>query len=170
MGDGNFEIGILDRQRDDDERTCAAIRCCASIRRPGIVPDWFSAENAAGKEIYIRPLVCRWTFVGLILVDDIDQVTVEDMKAQVAACRWWLKPPIATVRVGEDAPSLSRGSNPRLAQQVEGPGSAGYHYGRLAGFTNRKDEHWTIVPVDIPGSKWWKRRDKPPAMPERVLP
>jgi len=31
-----------------------------------------------------------------------------------------------------------------------GPGSAGYqHYGRLAGFTNRKDEHWTIVPVDI---------------------
>jgi len=22
---------------------------------------------------------------------------------------------------------------------------------------------WTIVPVDIPGSKWWKQRDKPPA-------
>jgi len=40
--------------------------------------------------------------------------------------------------------------------------------GRLAGFTNRRTER-TIVPVDIPGSKWWKHGDKPPAMPSASL-
>jgi len=43
------------------------------------------------------------------------------------------------------APSLSREESNRRRfwrSRWEGPGSAGYqHYGRLAGFTNRKDEH-----------------------------
>jgi len=108
-----------------------------------------------------------------VLVDDIDQVTVEDMKAQglqPAAvvetshrnCQAWVK----------IAPSLSReeAGGEFWRSRWEGPGSAGYqHYGRLAGFTNRKDNTWTIVPVDIPGSKWWKQRDKPP-MPSASLP
>jgi len=46
--------------------------------------------------------------------------------------------------VGEDRSSLSRGATGGefWRSRWEGPGSAGYqHYGRLAGFTNRKDEH-----------------------------
>jgi len=59
---------------------------------------FLKSENAAGK-VYVRPALSGERSQGLVLVDDIDQVTVEDMKAQ-GLQPLWLKPPIATVRRG----------------------------------------------------------------------
>jgi len=42
---------------------------------------FLKVRECRGKEIYIRPAPCLMDGPGL-LVDDIDQVTVEDMKAQ----------------------------------------------------------------------------------------
>jgi len=119
-----------------------------------------------------RPFVERSQ--GLVLVDDIDQVTVEDMKAQglqPAAvvetshrnCQAW---------VNRSFPQ-PRGSGQRRfwRSRWEGRGSAGYqHYGRLAGFTNRKDEHLDDRTGRYPWVKVVEARDKPPAMPSASLP
>jgi hypothetical protein len=155
-GNGEFEIGILDRNHPDPskamtERTWRRdqiLRFDPQTRHCPVI-GFLKGENVRGKEIYIRPArLSDGRSQGLILVDDIDQVTIEDMKTQGLQpavvietshrnCQAWLK----------IAPSLSREESTQaakiLAQQVGGDrGSAGYqHYGRLAGFTNRKDEH-----------------------------
>lgn len=155
-GNGEFEIGILDRRADDPKKAMTE-RCWTSEQILRYDPErkkypaisFLASENAAGKEIYVRPArLSGERTQGLVLVDDIDQVTVEEMKAQglhPAAvietshrnCQAWVK----------IAPSLSRDESTQvaklLARQVGGDrGSAGFqHYGRLAGFTNRKDEH-----------------------------
>jgi len=99
-----------------------------------------------------------------VLVDDIDQVTVEDMKAQglqPAAvvetshrnCQAWVK-----------SPSLSREeSNRRLAQQVGGDRAV-----PVISIMGGSRDSPTARTLDdrtgrYPGSKWWKQRDKPPA-------
>ncbi|MDZ8260596.1 MAG: DNA-primase RepB domain-containing protein [Nostoc sp. ChiQUE01b] len=86
---------------------------------------------------------------GLVLIDDIDPVTVEDLKDKGLApavvietsyknCQAWIrasKEPIER----ETATHLAK----LLTREAGGdPGSASYqHYGRLAGFTNRKPDH-----------------------------
>jgi hypothetical protein len=155
-GNGEFEIGILDRNHPEPakamtERSWSRDQILCYDPEKGKYPilGFLASENAAGKEIYVRPARLSGDRTqGLILVDDIDQVTVEEMKAkglQPAVvietshrnCQAWVK----------IAPSLSRDEASQaaklLARQVGADrGSAGFqHYGRLAGFTNRKDEH-----------------------------
>lgn len=155
-GNGEFEIGILDRRADDPKKamterswTSEQILRYDPERKKYPIISFLASENAAGKEIYIRPARLPGERTqGLVLVDDIDQVTVEEMKSQglyPAAvvetshrnCQAWVK--IAPALSREEATQVAK----LLARQVGADrGSAGFqHYGRLAGFTNRKDEH-----------------------------
>lgn len=155
-GNGEFEIGILDRRAEDPKKamtertwTSDQILRYDPERKKYPIVGFLASENAAGKEIYVRPARLPGDRTqGLILVDDIDQVTVEEMKSQglqPAAvietshrnCQAWVK--IAPFLSRDEASNAAK----LLARQVGADrGSAGFqHYGRLAGFTNRKDEH-----------------------------
>jgi len=52
------------------------------------------------REIYVRPALCPAKAISGWWVDDIDQVTVEDMKAQGLQPAAVVETPIATVRRG----------------------------------------------------------------------
>jgi len=140
MGAERYDVGVYDRANDDmllrREWTPAQIE--ASI-------GWFRGMNANGRDIYIRPTGSS----GLYLIDDVPAATVERMRAEGYA-------PAAVVETSpgnhqawvrvSDAP-LSKGEGTAvaraLAERFGGDlSSANWrHMGRLAGFTNRKEEH-----------------------------
>lgn len=109
---------------------------------------WLKRENAKGADIYIRPhpeAAQRY-----VLVDDIDEATAEEMTdngVKVAAvietspknCQAWVRLPDGTT------PTVVTTAARILAQQYDAdPNSADWrHFGRLAGFTNRKPEYTT---------------------------
>lgn len=106
---------------------------------------WLKRMNAQGNDIYIRPHAEERH--GLVLVDDIDGVTVETMADDglQAACVVETSPKNlqAWVRV-ENAPTGQiRAEIGRICVERYGAdaGCVGHHYGRLAGMTNRKPEH-----------------------------
>lgn len=110
---------------------------------------WLKRENAKGADIYVRPAGDQNN--GIILVDDINQKNLNIMKnkgfepatvvetspfnyqAWIRLSQSPLDPKFAT--------ALSKG----IANCFEAdPNSADWrHFGRLAGFTNRKPEHKT---------------------------
>lgn len=106
---------------------------------------WLKRMNAQGQDIYIRPEGS----VGLILLDDLDQpaitrlthdglapaVVVETSPGNYQAWLRVTQEPIAT----ELATMVAK----ILAERYGGdPASADWrHFGRLAGFTNRKPKH-----------------------------
>lgn len=136
-----FEIGIRDQDTMEMmHRDMSENQVIASI-------PWLKRMNSQGNDIYIRP--GREEQCSLILIDDIDGDKIEKMKARGVspACvvqtshknlQAWIsvgkKPMVESQR--KDLAKL-------LAKEMEGdPASAdAYHYGRLAGFTNRKPEH-----------------------------
>lgn len=107
---------------------------------------WLQRMNAQGNDIYIRP--DKEERNGLILVDDLEGINVEEMKENghkpfltVETSPHNIQ---AWVRVGKDVPGPLRSEIGRiLAQKYDGdPNSTdSRHYGRLAGFTNRKKKY-----------------------------
>jgi hypothetical protein len=106
--------------------------------------DWLRLQNLKGRNIYIRPKGEH----PLTLLDDLNIETIEKMK------REGFHPAVvvetsagnfqAWVNHGEDLP---KGVSTRAAKVLANrfgadPSSADWrHFGRLAGFTNRKEQH-----------------------------
>ncbi len=140
MGAERYDVGVYDRRNDAmllrREWTPAQVE--ASV-------GWFKVMNAQGRDIYIRPSGSS----GLYIVDDVPAGTVERMRAEGYA-------PAAVVETSpgnhqawvrvSDAP-LSQGEGTAVARALAARfggdmSSANWrHMGRLAGFTNRKEEH-----------------------------
>jgi hypothetical protein len=102
--------------------------------------------NFEGNHIYSRPVTNRH-----ILVDDLDQDALDQMKldglehavaVQTSKANYqaWV-----TVSETEISREIASAAAKILAQRYDGdPCSAGYsHLGRLPGFTNRKEIHWS---------------------------
>lgn len=109
---------------------------------------WLKRMNAQGNDIYIRP--AEQARHGLVLVDDLSSDDLDAMKQEgrepAAIIETSPKNYQAWVKVAQDAPAGHRGVIAReLARKYDAdPASAdSRHYGRLAGFTNRKDKHTT---------------------------
>ncbi len=105
---------------------------------------WLKHQNLDGRNVYIRPKGEH----NLSLVDDLTSVSVEQMKAtgftpalivQTSPGNFqaWLKHPATLPR------DLSTAAARELATKFEGDrGAADWrHFGRLAGFTNRKEKY-----------------------------
>lgn len=107
---------------------------------------WLKRMNAQGNDIYIRP--AEQARHGLVLVDDLSIDDLDAMKQEgrepAAIIETSPKNYQAWVKVAQDAPAGHRGVIARkLAREYDAdPASAdSRHYGRLAGFTNRKDKY-----------------------------
>jgi len=138
MGCDRYELGVRDPQRGMMTRQGTAGELEASV-------GWLRAMNARGADIFVRPAEAG----GLILVDDLGREALTRMRADGFA------PAVVTETSAENHQAwvrLSDGPVARdiateaarvLAQRYGGdPRSADVgHYGRLAGFTNRKGEH-----------------------------
>lgn len=107
---------------------------------------WLSRQNARGEDVYIRP----WpeTPHSLILLDDVtpDIIAALTASGYAPACEIETSPGNyqAWVNLGEPMSREARTEAARLLQRRFGgdPASAdGLHYGRLAGFTNRKPKY-----------------------------
>jgi hypothetical protein len=138
MAAAMFEVGVFDPEsermilRTWDERTVVK-----SI-------SWLRFENLKGRNIYIRPAGTH----GLSLVDDLTAVSVHRMKAggfapavvvETSPCNFqaWLQHGAILDK------TLSTAVAKALAKKFDGDlGSADWrHFGRLAGFTNRKKKY-----------------------------
>lgn len=141
MGCARFEIGVKnDKGMMNREYTAEEI-----IKA---VP-WLKRMNAQGNDIYIRP--ARDEQSALVLLDDLEPITLEEMQEQGLApaaiietshrnCQAWVKlgkETLTDALRAEIAKKLAKdwGADPASAESR--------HYGRLAGFTNRKEKHLT---------------------------
>lgn len=107
---------------------------------------WLKRMNAQGNDIYIRPV--KEENHGLILLDDLDVFAIEVMKEsgkELAVIvetspknfQAWLKLPSNV-----DANQRKEIARELAKEHEADPNSAdATHYGRLAGFTNRKDKY-----------------------------
>jgi len=140
MGAERYDIGVYDRANDDMllRREWAPAQIEASI-------GWFRGMNANGRDIYIRPTGSS----GLYLIDDVPAATVERMRAEgfTPAAVVETSPGNfqAWVRVSDTPLSTEEGTAVArdLATRYGGDMSSANwrHMGRLAGFTNQKEEH-----------------------------
>lgn len=161
MGGTEFEIGIFDRAEEKmRNRTWSKdeiLQYDPNTQKAKIV-NWLKLQNQQGKDIYIRLKELDGKQQGLILLDDIEGVTIEEMKdaglAPAVVVETSHKNLQAWVRVShgllerDEASTVSK----LLAKQWGGDkGSAGFqHYGRLAGFSNRKEEHRDVYSGKYP--------------------
>jgi hypothetical protein len=141
MGCRKFEVGIRDQVTG---KMMNRQWSRAEIEKS--VP-WLKRMNARGNDIYVRPAQSEKH--ALILVDDVDGVTVAEMKARGhhPACVVETSPKNLQAWLKIDDVALSERLRATIAQEVAqmygaDPASAdARHYGRLSGFTNRKDQH-----------------------------
>ncbi len=139
MGCTSYEIGVLDAAQG---LMLLRTWTVAELEH-GIA--WLKRVNAHGHDIYIRPAGS----VGLILLDDLDQAAIARLTHD------GLQPAVvvetspgnyqAWLRVAEQpiAPEQATMVARILVERYGGdPASADWrHFGRLAGFTNRKPKH-----------------------------
>lgn len=138
MGCERYEIGVKATQGGMMQRTWSASEFAHGIA-------WLKRVNAQGHDIYIRPAGS----VGLILADDLDAAALEHLKSDGLApavivetspgnYQAWLRisqEPIPP----EQATAAARIVAERYGSDTN---SADWrHFGRLAGFTNRKQKH-----------------------------
>jgi hypothetical protein len=160
-GDGMFEVGILNpetgKMRNLTYHRDSLLKIDPETKKASTL-SYLKAENAKGKHLYVRPAPHpNGDTQGYVLVDDIDQVTAEELREKGLApsvlvetswknCQAWIKVDERLTR--NEASKVAR----LIAREAGGdPGSAGYqHYGRLAGFTNRKEEHLDLYTGQYP--------------------
>ena len=139
LGCDRFELGVYHRERDTMRNF--------ELTTPEVLKrvQWLKRENINGCDVYIRPQGS----VGLVFFDDVSRATVERMKAD------GLSPAVVLessplnfqgwIRVSETAiaEALATAACKLLANRYGGDkDSADWrHYGRMAGFTNRKACH-----------------------------
>ncbi|WP_176225432.1 DNA-primase RepB domain-containing protein [Methylomagnum ishizawai] len=136
-----YEIGI----RDYVEKKMM-IRAWSPSKVIESVP-WLKRMNLMCNDIFIKPAPGSET--GIILIDDIDYDTVEQMKMDGYE-------PIVVVETSpknyqgfDSGKSVQEGVRTEaailLAEEYGGDRNSAHalHFGRLAGFTNRKSEHTT---------------------------
>lgn len=145
MGAASFDVGIFDRASGSMlNRTYGK----ADLLIPKHL-NYLKALNARGRDIYIRPATACGQNDGLILLDDVGvgtlaQLERDGLKPAVVArtsnanFQAWIRVsdrPLSPKLATEIARILAERHNADLA-------SADWrHYGRLAGFTNRKPEY-----------------------------
>lgn len=139
MGATLYEVGIRHPERGMLNREWNESEILKAL-------EWLKRENFNGCDVYIRP--ARSVPNRLILIDDLGLGTLARLQAgpYPAAVTVQTSPGNyqAWVKLNEDAPADIRREVARhLAREYGGdPNSAdSAHYGRLAGFTNRKPEH-----------------------------
>jgi hypothetical protein len=139
MGVPGYELGVYHRERDAMRNF--TLTAPEVLKRVG----WLKRENSQGCDIYIRPQGS----LGLVFFDDVSRATVERLKAD------GLSPAVVLessplnfqgwIRVSETpiAEALATALCKLLVSRYGGDkDSADWrHYGRLAGFTNRKACH-----------------------------
>ncbi len=134
-----YEVGVRHPERGVNSHEWTASEVIKAL-------DWLKQQNHSGCHIYVRP--SRSHPSRLILVDDLNPHALAKMRSgphepavvvqtSPANFQAWLK-----LAVDESA-DVRRHIARFLASQYGGdPNSAdSAHYGRLAGFTNRKPEH-----------------------------
>jgi hypothetical protein len=143
-----YEIGVRHPERGMLNREWTKDEIIKSL-------DWLKRENVNGCDIYIRP--ARSAPSRLILIDDlkIGALTKLQDGPYSAAVTVQTSPNNyqAWVKLNGDAPAdIRREAARHLAREYGGdPNSAdSAHYGRLAGFTNRKPQH-----IDKTGKSPW---------------
>jgi hypothetical protein len=137
MGCTSYEIGILKAGQ-------MLLRTWTVAELEHGLP-WLKRVNAQGHDIYIRPAGS----VGLILLDDVDPAAIirlkQDGLAPAVVVETSPGNDQAWLRVAPQpiAPALATMVARILAERYGGdPASADWrHFGRLAGFTNRKPKH-----------------------------
>lgn len=141
MGIERFEIGIRDGKTGQ-----MLIRTWTREETLNAVP-WLKRENAKGADIYIRP--AGEQSQGLILADDLTRGALDRLKQNGLAAAAVIETSPdnfqAWIRLSEQplVPAVATLLAKRLAYEHSGdPNSADWrHFGRLAGFTNRKPIH-----------------------------
>ena len=143
MGAQVFELGLFKPSAVDEGRAVMIPRTWDATTLIRSVP-WLRMQNADGRNIYVRPKGEH----NLSLVDDLSADAVKRMKATgfIPAAvietspgnfQAWLKHPRQLPR------ELSTMAARKLAEEFGGDrGAADWrHFGRLAGFTNRKPKY-----------------------------
>jgi hypothetical protein len=140
MGCEQYEVGILERRTGKImNRTWSGEEIQERLA-------WLKRMNARGNDVYIRP--ARGDRASLVLVDDLDRRRLDQMARDGATAavvvetspgnfQAWVRLPDRT------AEAVHREVARELAHRYEGdPASAAaLHYGRLAGFTNQKEQY-----------------------------
>lgn len=142
MGVESFEVGIRDMSGRMLIRTWTKAETLKSM-------PWLKRENAKGSNVYVRPSGDKNQ--GLILVDDLSIGKIEQMKKDgfepAAVVETSPLNYQAWVRISESPllPEVATIASKNVSKLYESdPNSADWrHFGRLAGFTNRKPEHTT---------------------------
>ncbi len=137
-----FEVGIRRVDGKMLNREWSKERVLNSI-------NWLKRENAKGSDIYIRPAPTDGKNQGVILVDDLKDKSIAQMKqdgfSPAAVVETSPNNYQAWIRVSLDP--LDKKEATEIAKDIThkyggDPNSADWrHYGRLAGFTNRKPKH-----------------------------
>lgn len=140
MGCTHFEVGIFDPVKDQ-MRNCPWTRE-AVMKDENIA--FLKLKNMQGCQIYIRPAGTH----GLTMLDDLKGSTVDAMKESGFAPALVVETSPgnfqAWIKHGKQLPVAESTAAARICAEKFGgdPGSADWrHYGRLAGFTNRKPKY-----------------------------
>jgi RepB DNA-primase from phage plasmid len=145
MGTQVFEVGLFKPSAAEEGRAVMIPRIWDSATLIRSIP-WLRMQNADGRNIYVRPKGEH----DLSLVDDLSADAVKRRKAtgftpaavvetSPGNFQAWLKHPHQLPR------ELSTMAARKLAEEFGGDrGAADWrHFGRLAGFTNRKPKYMT---------------------------
>ena len=144
MGQPHYQIGISDQDTGQMmERTWTEPQVLDAL-------SWLKRQNARGANIYIRPDPKKVPDHDLILVDDLDQDKLDNMRAaghdpalvvetSPANYHAWIKLP------EPQPPEIRLEISRRLTTEYGGDENSigAVRYGRLAGLTNRKPIHET---------------------------
>jgi hypothetical protein len=147
MESTRLEIGVYQRDARDGGGAMF-LRDCDPVTLLRSIP-WLRCRNAQGCDVYIRPAGCPH---NLSLVDDLTLDAIEMMKQKGFSpalvvetsprnYQAWLKHPEALDKQTSSAAART------LAEKFGGDeGAADWrHFGRMAGFTNRKPAYQDVV-------------------------
>ncbi len=144
MGAQVFEVGLFKPRVDPNSREPEMLPRTWNIKNLLNSLSWLQFQNLNGRNIYIRPKGEN----NLSLIDDLTAATVSEMKES------GFQPAVLTetspgnfqawLKHAEMLPKdVGTAAARALAAKFQGDrGAADWrHFGRLAGFTNRKDKH-----------------------------